>query len=182
MERALRLTDFVLLACEFEIIGAAAERAAEMTGDQADHGDKDAASRGPGESGDERGDAPTDSEEEAETEIEDAGPPRFILDLEGARLEYVAEEEGDEFVLVVQTWVTDAAAPFELYVITGARFDVPEPRVSADDAAGTLLFVTYPYIREVISSISGRSPYESFSLPPLTKLPHPSLFGPNPSK
>lgn len=103
-----------------------------------------------------------------------------VLSLEGVRvaLTTTLDEGENEFTLITRAWLDDMAAPFELEVVTGSRFDAPDPPVGIDEIEATLLFMTYPYLREVVSNITGRSPYESYSLPPLAKLPHQRVTDP----
>jgi hypothetical protein len=162
--RAVRLTDVVLLACQFEVVDEAAERAADVTA--SDEAIEEDDRPGAGETNQEF------DEPRGEQALEST---RYFLEVEGARLEYVATIEGDEFVLIVHTLLNEPAAPYELELITGARYGTPDPPVSPDEAAGTLLFMAYPYIREAVFSITGRSPYQGFLLPALAKLPHPSI-------
>lgn len=131
--RAIELVDFVLLACQFAVIG---------------------------EDG-----TPDPDEQRGE-------PPGFEVD--GARLHVLSLEEDTaegEFVFVLQTTLVDPGSPYSLEVITGSRFTVPEPPVTAREAASTLLFISYPYVRELVASITSRSPFQVYRLPPLTKRP-----------
>lgn len=113
---------------------------------------------------------------EASTAGESAIEKRGIH-VEGARLHVVSiTEEDDEFTFILRTRLVEPSVPYELEVITGSSFQTPEPPVTTTEAASTLLFMTYPYIRELVANITGRSPYEPFTLPPLTKLPDPRVF------
>lgn len=141
--RSIELVDFVLLACHFSI------------NPSPDDGD---ASRN------------LASGETPSTQM----PASPGIEVEGARLNILTidvEEDENEFVFVLRTTLNDPASPYELSVVTGSRFTVPEPAMSTDDAASTLLFISYPYVREVVFSISSRSPFSGFRLPPLTRRP-----------
>lgn len=100
------------------------------------------------------------------------------IEVPGARLRILdIGDEAEEFVFILETTITDPTSPYELTVITGSSFTRPDSSLSATDAASTLLFITYPYVRELLASISGRSPFPAFTLAPLTKLPHASVEG-----
>lgn len=48
---------------------------------------------------------------------------------------------------------------FSRRAVTGARFEVAnQPELTADDAAPTLFFIAFPYLRELVSSLTARSP------------------------
>jgi hypothetical protein len=174
MARALRLSDFRLLACQFEILGDVADRAAE-------------ASPPFGESG--RPVAETEAADDSDSPVvvaeptdvtESASPPENPdrrHEIPGVELDYSTTEEDDEFVFILRLKVTDPTVPYSLEVVTGSRFEIPDPPVAVQQAEATLLFVSYPYVRELVASITGRSPYQAFELPPLTRLPHPTVTG-----
>ena len=143
-QRSIELVDFALLGCHFNISPPPEEDAAEEVGE-------DGASTAEG-----------DAQPSAGIEVE--GALLSILTIE-------VDEEESEFVFVLETTVTDPASPYEFVVVTGSRFTIPEPPVSTDDAASTLLFISYPYVRELIFSLTSRSPFTGFSLPPLTRRP-----------
>jgi preprotein translocase subunit SecB len=173
MAHALRLSDFRLLACQFEILGDVADRAAEANP--------------PGESARPVAETQdTDASEDfvsAAVEAADATEPASSAnpdrrhEVPGVELDYSTTEEDDEFVFILRLKVTDPTVPYSLEVVTGSRFEIPDPPVVAQQAEPTLLFVSYPYVRELVASITGRSPYQAFALPPLTRLPHPTVTG-----
>lgn len=140
--RTIELVEFALLSCQFHAIGPVRE-AAEAEPEDTDVDDEDISQPVPG------------------------------FEFGGARLNVLSnqvDEQENEFVFVLETTLA-AGLPFELSVVTGSRFTVPDPPVSPDDAAVTLLFITFPYLRELIFSVTSRSPFEGFQLPPLTKRP-----------
>ncbi len=142
--RSFELLEFVLLACDFNIVAPSIE--------------------------DDEGEGATD---DAGAGV-DSGPPATGIEVDGARLNVLSidiDEDADEFVFVPETTVTDPAALYELSVVTGSRFTVPEPSVTTTEAASTLLFISYPYVRELVFSLTSRSPFSGFQLPPLTKRP-----------
>src|SRR5438128_2706117 len=66
--------------------------------------------------------------------------------------------EEDEFVLYLQAFIDDAAFPFKLDVLIGARFNAGDDQLPPDRAEKTLVWMSYPYLRELVASITGRSP------------------------
>jgi hypothetical protein len=149
----LRLTEFVLLSCNFEF-------GPEEEGEEVDESD-------------ERVDE--GSESSAAGSDEDAQPSQD----EPVRLRYQATREDDEFVFFLDAELLDPTLPFTLQVLTGSRFEIHDaPDLTPEAANATLLFMTYPYVRELISNITGRSPSPGVILPPLTRLPHPDVSGP----
>jgi hypothetical protein len=162
MTRALRLTDFVLLGCRFEIVGEVADRAAEV----APRSDTVVSIElSEPAAGDQTG------------EGEDSKEDPLGLGIPGLELRYSTSEEDDEFVFVLRLELADPSEPYRLELVTGSRFDIPDPAVTVQQAEATLLFISYPYVRELVSNITGRTPYQQFELPPLTKLPHPRVTG-----
>lgn len=142
--RSFELVDFVLLACQFNIVGPPIE--------------------------DDEGEGATD---DAGAEV-DSSRESSGIEVDGARLNVLSidiDEDANEFVFVLETTVTDPTALYELSVVTGSRFTVPEPLVTTTEAASTLLFISYPYVRELVFSLTSRSPFSGFRLPPLTKRP-----------
>jgi hypothetical protein len=92
-----------------------------------------------------------------------------------------AERDGDEFVLRLDASLEDERLPFRLSVSTGARFlIVDEPELTAERAETTLVFMAFPYLRETIWTLTGRSPYPAYAVPPLTKLPDKPVRGDEP--
>lgn len=175
MTRPVRLNEIVLLACQFEVVGEPAERAAL------------ASPSGDGPEGSEAEETPQPTDRAmsegspGEESAGDDGVFRDGLEVEGARLEYAVSIQGEEpdteFVLIVRTILEEPALPYELELLMGATYDTPEPAVTQDEVASTLLFMVYPYIREMVFSITGRSPYRAFQLPPFARLPHPRVSG-----
>jgi hypothetical protein len=103
-------------------------------------------------------------------------PTEEVLELSST-----VEREDDEFILLLRAQLTDERLPFELQLTTGARFALTDlPELTADEARSTLIFMAYPYLRETVSSITARSPYQAYLLPPLTRLPRPEVRGEEP--
>lgn len=152
---AFQLDEFVLLACHFAVSEPAPDE--PVPAQESDEG-----------------------HEPAEDSIAEPSEPFSEVELPGLNLRYTAsiDEDDGRFVLIMEATVADPSLPYMLTVVTGSRITRPEDSdVSPEAAAGTLVFMSYPYLREVISSITGRSPYPPFVLPPLTKLPHPRVTG-----
>ena len=53
--------------------------------------------------------------------------------------------------------------------------DEGEERPTAANLESTLVWLSYPYLREIISSISGHSPLPAYFVQALTRMPHPSV-------
>jgi hypothetical protein len=67
--------------------------------------------------------------------------------------------------------ITDFSFAGEL----GVKFKFADAATFAEDAVrSTLLWMAYPYVREMVSTVSSRSPQGPFFLPPLTKMPDPA--------
>lgn len=150
----------MLLKCEFLFSGVSAGEIAE------DDALSPVAMEAPEEVAEVVGDAPVAGTDTVEGELE----------LEGATIHYWLNQDEDEFVLVLQTTITDITVPYDLEVVTGSRFAVPDPPVTPHAAVQTLIFVSYPYVRETVSNITTRSPYAPFEMPPLIRLPHPKIL------
>jgi hypothetical protein len=168
----LELTEFVLLVCDFHVLG-------EMPNGGVSPSEEPEIRASSGES------EPSRVEDESMSQPPSDGMPDDsqeadwkTLELHGANLRYTATAEENEFVLLVHLLLTDPTAPYELNVVTGSRFTAPDdPPVALEEAETTLVFITYPYLREVVSNITSRSPYREFTLRPLTRLPHPRVRG-----
>jgi hypothetical protein len=177
----LELTNFVLLACDFQILGEAAEQEVRLPRIEAfpsAEGEEVAgeeAEQSPGNGGHEQHVAAADETDEGIITTH-----RGSLELEGVSLRFEVQRptEPNEFVLLLQAWLTERSAPFVLDVVTGSRFSIPEEdEPTLPQVAATLVFMTYPYLRETISAITARSPYQAMVLPPLSRLPHPRVEG-----
>ena len=150
----LELNEFVLVASNFWVLAEPSEGDGDVAGEN----------------------------DEPEVEVSEPDEASLFgwktLELEDAELQYSASREEDEFVLLARLTVNDPSAPYHVEVVTGSRFDVPDdPAVSIEEAEATLIFITYPYIREVVMNLTARSPYREFVLRPLTRLPHPRVSG-----
>src|SRR5579872_4865320 len=94
-------------------------------------------------------------------------PPEEVV-----QLRVTADRVADEFVMRIEAKLDDDRFPFDLEISVGARFVVSEAdELTAERAQSTLLFMVFPYLRETVWSITGRSPYPAYALPPLTRLP-----------
>ncbi len=162
MATPLALRDFALLGCVFEIVAP---------DDEEDDSREDA------EQSERSEEIEGEPRDEAFDAIDADAEASAVLELEGVRLRFSMFDNEDEFTLVVETKLTLEALPYRLRLLTGSRFAKPDPPVTAAAAIQTLLFVSYPYIRETVTSITSRSPYTRFDLPPLIRLPHPSVTG-----
>lgn len=96
----------------------------------------------------------------------------YVHEVEGVSIRYSAVDDDEgELVLFTELRLIGPDHPYELDLLVGSKFDQPDPPLTPERAVHTLFFITYPYLRELTSSITGRSPYDPLWLPPLTKLP-----------
>ena len=112
---------------------------------------------------------------------------RFFAYPEGDFLQLSTSSEREsenEIVLYVHAGLDDPALPFRLEVVLGARYHIgeSEEELPAERAEATLMWMCYPYLGELVATITGRSPLPPYYLPALTRLPDPSvLVGASPS-
>jgi hypothetical protein len=162
----IQLEEFVLLKCDFSVT----TDGEELEDDAAGPSDEPAESSG-------------DDYEPEEFEESFAYPEGDFLQLQSGIVE---RDEDDEYVLFLVAKIDNESFPFTLSVTTGARFVVPADergkRPTADEAHGTLIWLSYPYLRETIAGISGRSPFPPYYIPALTRLPDPSAGGKPPEE
>ena len=87
----------------------------------------------------------------------------------------VLGEDGGGFVLFVTGRLEDERLPFRLEVEIGARFSTAEEGegLTAEGVKPTLVWLCYPYLRELIASITTRAPVPTYFLPTMSKLPGP---------
>lgn len=103
-------------------------------------------------------------------------PPDDVLELKAS-----AERRDDAFLLRLDATLADDRLPFELTVSAGARFIVVDaPELTAERAQSTLVFMAFPYLREMVWNLTGRSSYPPYALPPLTRLPDAPVRGDEP--
>ena len=92
------------------------------------------------------------------------------------RWKSTASREGDEYVLLMWARIEAPRLPFRMHFDVGARFvTTPEERNTAEEVRPTLIWLAYPFLRELVHNLTARSPLPPYSLPPLTRLPDPSL-------
>jgi hypothetical protein len=141
----IRFEELVLLRCDFEIWPDLAKDA------QAD---------------------PADETEEGEREQYDSEYPAENL----LRWKSTASRDGDEFLLLLWARIEAPRLPFRMFFDIGARFATnPQDQTTAEVARPTLIWLAYPFFRELVYNITSRSPLPPYSLPPLTRLPDPAL-------
>lgn len=92
------------------------------------------------------------------------------------QLDASTSREGDEFILYLEGDLDAQRFPFRLQILVGARYEVKDVDATAEEVEPTLVWLAYPYLRELIASITGRSPAPSYFLPTLSLLPHPSVL------
>jgi len=82
-----------------------------------------------------------------------------------------------EYVLYVGLKIDDDAFEFFMLNLTvGARFEIGEEGLTAERLEPTLVWLCYPYLRELVASITGRSPLPPYYMPALTKMPDPAVL------
>lgn len=106
----------------------------------------------------------------ASAAVPDAYPTENIL-----RWRATSRRDADELHLYLDGLLDDPRLPFTLRFDVGARYSTEDEDLDAERAQPTLLWLVYPYLRELVSNVTGRSPLEPYYLPPLTRLPDPSL-------
>lgn len=112
--------------------------------------------------------------EEADQEQPFAYPEGDFLDL-GAS----TTRDGEDLILFLRARLDDKQLPFRLEAVVGARFTVEaDSKLTAAEAEPTLVWLCYPYLRELIGSITARSPLPPYFVPLLGKLPHPTALEP----
>ncbi len=85
--------------------------------------------------------------------------------------------EENEAVAWIEGKVDDQRLPFRLYFEMAFLYSVPqdEEMPSPDEIEPTLVWIAFPYMREMIADLTGRSPVAQYFLPPLTRLPQPDM-------
>jgi hypothetical protein len=87
----------------------------------------------------------------------------------------VKDDQG--FVLFLKAELNAEELPFQLDVQIGARFVLePNASLTVDEVEQTLVWLSYPYLRELVANITARAPIPQYLLPPLSRLPHRSLL------
>ncbi len=71
-------------------------------------------------------------------------------------------------VLYLQADIDDFAIPFSLSLLLAARFELAEGDVEREDLESTLVSLCYPFLRELVADITGRSPMPPYELPART--------------
>lgn len=152
----IRLTDFVLLQSSFEMWPESPAEAGRLATGQADEG----------------------AVVDAELAEASADGDIFVYPVgDFAQLWSSVTREDDVFVLYLRAAIDDEHFPWRLDVLVGARYDVSEEtELALDEVEGTLVWLCYPYLRELIASITSRSPAPQYFLPALSKMPHPSVL------
>jgi hypothetical protein len=83
--------------------------------------------------------------------------------------------DAESLAALIEGKLDDERLPFTLAFEMGFLFSIPED----DDAPAiaeiepTLVWLAFPYMRELIADLTGRAPIPQYFLPPLTRLPQP---------
>ena len=161
-----RLSDFVLLACHLHIESPQSDEEEER-----ESREPPALEEQPAEGADLR-----ESPESGGSSVSESEETvRYRVDIDEVAMRYTVTHEEGSLIAVIWTELADPTEPLHFEVVTGARFVPPEPPVPLDAIASTLLFIAFPYVREVVMNLTARTPFGTYLLPPLTKLPHPHV-------
>jgi hypothetical protein len=85
------------------------------------------------------------------------------------------DEDEDAVVLFITVEINDPETPFRLKAQLGARFRFPEADAHPEgQVRSTLMWMAYPYVRELVATVTSRSPHETYFMPPMTRMPDPA--------
>ncbi len=88
--------------------------------------------------------------------------------------------EDEIYLLFLRAGLEEDAMPFHLEVTLGVRFQIDteegEALLEPHEVESTLVWLCYPYLRETIAAITGRSPLPPYVLPPIVRMPDPSVL------
>jgi hypothetical protein len=147
----IRFDELVLLECEFKM----------WPSPQAQEGPEEPETPG------------TEVADEREERFDSEYPTENFI-----RWKSTASREGDRFLLFLSARLEAPRLPFRMTFDIAARYTTTEESLSAERARPTLIWLAYPFLRELVYNITGRSPLEPYALPPLTRLPEPEDFEP----
>jgi hypothetical protein len=117
--------------------------------------------------------SPKADDEVGDTEGGDAqGEDEFTYPDENMlQVRSVLDIEEDAALLFLQATLDDERLDFELDVEIGARFSSPEKfDLPREQVERTLVFMVFPYVRELVSNITSRSPAPPYFLRPQAPL------------
>ncbi len=101
-------------------------------------------------------------------------PSEDLLETDASAL-----RDEDRLTFFVYGSLEDSRLPFRLSFEVGAAFSVTADFRHDDPAAqGVLLALVYPYLRELVSHLTGRCPIGAYMLPP--RAAEPRLEAPSP--
>jgi hypothetical protein len=118
-----------------------------------------------------RGDAAEIPDDERTTYDPEIGyPDEQLIQL---RINSLLEES--EATAFIEGKLDDQRLPFRLSFEMGFQYSVPESEAlpPVAEIEPTLVWIAFPYMRELIADITGRTPAGQYFLPPLTRLPQP---------
>jgi hypothetical protein len=84
--------------------------------------------------------------------------------------------EGSQATAFIEGKLEDRRLPFRLSFEMGFLFSIPESEVlpPSDEIEPTLVWIAFPYMRELVADVTGRTPAGQYFLPPMTRLPQPN--------
>lgn len=81
----------------------------------------------------------------------------------------------DTVILFAQIELNQQVTDLRLNAELGVRFRFEDAAAYTEGAVrSTLMWMAYPYVREMVSTVTARSPHDAYYLPPLTKMPDPA--------
>jgi preprotein translocase subunit SecB len=92
------------------------------------------------------------------------------------QLRVQSQTEEAEATAWIEGKLEDKRLPFRLTFEMAFLFSIPETEVfpAPDEIEPTLVWIAFPYMREFIADLTGRTPEGQYYVPPLTRLPQPN--------
>jgi hypothetical protein len=101
------------------------------------------------------------------------------------QIEYIGrvEQMPDGVYLFISVGVFDPSQQFRFRGQLGASFTFAEASAFEEAAVrSTLMWMAFPYAREMVASVTARSPHTAYFLPPMTRMPDPAAVTGAPSR
>ncbi|HEY1834449.1 MAG TPA: hypothetical protein VGG08_08440 [Solirubrobacteraceae bacterium] len=147
----MRFEELVLLKCDFEMWPSREEAATDAGGSEAE----------------------AEAVRREDTDGVSQYPTDHLL-----RWKSTVTREGDELFLYMSAKLDTPQLPFRLLFDVGVRYMTSlEEQTTTEALKPTLVWIAYPFLRELVYNLTARTPVPPYALPPLTRLPDPSLAG-----
>lgn len=119
---------------------------------------------------------PPDEEQEPEAPLEGYPEDQLLL------LSVESSVDGKDAVAFIEGKLEDPRLPFLLSFEMAFLYSIPEDEEmpESSEVEPTLVWLAFPYMREFIADLTGRSPSPQYFIPPLTRLPMPDQESPSP--